>query len=506
MYPDYQDRRRFQIAVIGSPTSDEVIYLPPEHRDFYRVKRILGSNRCYCGKLLGGCGGELVPTKGAHRVCFLRHLPGAGCSLEKLHEAAADHMFIARDIKNLLQENGTDSQKPRYEFPELPIGAGVAVRHGRSGLVYAHLSNASAGRWEETPGLKEFRASNPSVLYGEAVSPGLIDLDTRGFALRVRCETHGGDRSTSIGTQVGRNKTCWTPIRKCFFAHGEILTPFLERHKGMVVPTEEALQERSHRSTVFAMPQAPEIDPSLVSLRRRYESARDSDDLLELFLVREELAEIQRQHPNLLGLDRLWSAVQKLYRRLVPPYYLVSVDFWGTVAEYVRQRRQLQRETLLGIYHRAEALNEGDSKSRTALEWMRSDLGFAQPGTPIFQIGSNFDTAEFESVAKDTWSVLKEAAAKQESITWTALNRRLDGKFNGIATSQVIDMFLYIQQDLLGISTPVSALVATSKGLRHPDFYDGVLERLGTKPETVRAIESCWRRDRKLLFRRFGRP
>jgi hypothetical protein len=229
--------------------------------------------------------------------------------------------------------------------------------------------------------------------------------------------------------------------------------------------------------------------------------------VLELLLVREEIKEARDRDPQLLGIGTLWSAVQKRFRQVVPsPGWWGVTDFWRRVADYVQQRRQAQREHLLEIYRHTESLSNGDRRSRHALEWMRDDLGISRGGPPLSLVKWTFDETEYETVAKDTWAILKESAAEGKSVIWTTLNKRLDGRFNGISTSHIIDLFIHIQQELAETTTPVSALVTTSKGNRHPDYYDGVLERLGMKPETTEEIEGRWRRDRQRLFRDFDRP
>jgi hypothetical protein len=270
MQPDYQDRRRFQIAVVGSPSSDRVIYLPPEHRSFSEVKFMLGASRCYCGTLLGGCGGELVPTKGTGRVCFLRHLSGSECDLARLREDAADHIFIGR---GLLKLRGVGADRPRYEFPELRVGGAVAVRANLTHQIYTHLSNESARRWETTRELEDFRESRVSVLYGEAVRSDFVKPNDRGFALRVRCRTQGNRRTVDIGTQVSLSKIWWAPIRNCRYERGEIQTPYLKRRDGALVPTAYALDEKPARFEASAMPHDPILDHSLVRLRKKYELA-----------------------------------------------------------------------------------------------------------------------------------------------------------------------------------------------------------------------------------------
>ncbi|MEU1575532.1 hypothetical protein ABZ519_31120 [Streptomyces collinus] len=66
-----RDTRRIQTAVLGSAVSEEPLMLPLEAIQVDAFRQRHQGETFWCGRLLGGCGGQLTTKLYTDRVCSL---------------------------------------------------------------------------------------------------------------------------------------------------------------------------------------------------------------------------------------------------------------------------------------------------------------------------------------------------------------------------------------------------------------------------------------------------
>ncbi|MEV7022088.1 competence protein CoiA family protein [Kitasatospora sp. NPDC093558] len=212
------DSRRVQTAVIGGPDSDQPVIAPEQPHHLDELRRHFGTDQFWCGTHLGGCGEKLMTKRYEWKVCHFSHYPDRDGSKPTCHRSAtgvesADHLFIKRDVKAWLADQGYLAQA---DLRSLGHDPGDAVdfwlcptgQHLRFAL---HPGDYRTWRRAvESLGAKTGRVE---WVFGR---DGAVVTDTvarRGYALRVRCETQGTDRRVLIGVVTANTGTVpWAPL------------------------------------------------------------------------------------------------------------------------------------------------------------------------------------------------------------------------------------------------------------------------------------------------------
>ncbi|MFJ1793102.1 hypothetical protein [Kitasatospora griseola] len=228
------DSRRVQTAVVGGPESDRPIIAPEEPHNLDEFRRHFGTDQFWCGTLLGGCGEKLMTKRYESKVCHFSHYPDRDGSKPICHRSAtgvesADHLFIKRDVKAWLADQGHLAQA---DLRSLGHGPGDAVdfwlratgQHLRFALHpgdYRNWRRAMESLGAKT-GRVEWVFERDGVVVNDMVA-------RRGYALRVRCETHGTDRRVLIGlATAGTGAIPWAPLESCRMTSEGLIPPALD--------------------------------------------------------------------------------------------------------------------------------------------------------------------------------------------------------------------------------------------------------------------------------------
>ncbi|MER7932109.1 MULTISPECIES: hypothetical protein [unclassified Streptomyces] len=235
------DTRLVQTAVIGGRDSDQPVILPEEPHNLDEFRRQFGTDRFWCGTLLGGCGEKLMTKRYETKVCHFSHYPDrhgnrALCGRTANGVDSADHLFIKLHVTRWLMDQG---HAARAELRSLGHGPGDAVdfwlratdQHLRFELRPEDYRN-----WRKAADSLGAKEGHIEWVFGR---DGAITRDMvarQGYALRVRCETEGNDRRVLIGTVTENRTVTWSPLEQCRMAGSGLVTPALEelRAEGII--------------------------------------------------------------------------------------------------------------------------------------------------------------------------------------------------------------------------------------------------------------------------------
>ncbi|MEU5083917.1 MULTISPECIES: competence protein CoiA family protein [Streptomyces] len=231
------DTRLVQTAVIGTKDSDQPVILPEEPHNLDRFRRHFHGKRFWCGTLLGGCGGELMTKRYETKVCHFAHYPdhtGTAPVCDRVANGvdSADHLFIKRDLTAWLKAQGIRVQA---KLRNLGTSPGDAVdlwlpktRH----RMRFQLCPQDYRTWYRA----EQELSTPCeqmdwVFSSEGpISANMVQR--QGYALRVKCETHGSDRRVLIGVERADRPVVWSALDDCRLTPDGLVTPVLEELLG----------------------------------------------------------------------------------------------------------------------------------------------------------------------------------------------------------------------------------------------------------------------------------
>ncbi|MFE2864970.1 hypothetical protein [Embleya sp. NPDC059259] len=235
------DTRLIQTAVIGARDSDQPVILPEEPHNLDEFRRQFGTDRFWCGKLLGGCGEKLMTKRYETKVCHFSHYPDrhgsrATCGRTANGVDSADHLFIKLHVTRWLADQG---HAARAELRSLGHGPGDAVdfwlratdQHLRFELHPEDYRN-----WRKAADSLGAKEGHIEWVFRP---DGTITRDMmarQGYALRVRCETKGNDRRVLIGTMTENRGVIWAPLEQCRMSSSGLETPILEelRAEGII--------------------------------------------------------------------------------------------------------------------------------------------------------------------------------------------------------------------------------------------------------------------------------
>ncbi|MEV7928470.1 hypothetical protein [Kitasatospora sp. NPDC088779] len=228
------DSRRVQTAVIGGPDSDRPVIAPEEPHNLDEFRRHFGTDQFWCGTHLGGCGEKLMTKRYEWKVCHFSHYPDRDGSKPTCHRSAtgvesADHLFIKRDVKAWLADQGHLAQG---DLRSLGHGPGDAVdfwlRATEQHLRFA-LHPGDYRSWRRAVESLGAKTGRVEWVFGR---DGVVVNDMvarRGYALRVRCETQGTDRRVLIGlVTAGTGAIPWAPLESCRMTSEGLIPPALD--------------------------------------------------------------------------------------------------------------------------------------------------------------------------------------------------------------------------------------------------------------------------------------
>ncbi|MEU3659850.1 hypothetical protein AB0E77_08805 [Streptomyces sp. NPDC032940] len=221
------DHRLVQTAVIGNSKSDHPVILPMEASELEAWRRRHPKYTYWCGYELGGCGAKLMDRLYRDKVCHFAHVAGGPtCGRAATGETSADHLFIKRGLRRLLDKQG---QRGEVRTRDLGSGPGGAVdlhlpaarrrlRFQLSPLAYRGWRTANLDLGDDVDEVDWFFGTD-GPLTKEI-------LARNGYALRFRLETRGGERRVYIGTQThGGPSVRWDPLEDCRIEQAGLLTP-----------------------------------------------------------------------------------------------------------------------------------------------------------------------------------------------------------------------------------------------------------------------------------------
>ncbi|MBZ4016263.1 hypothetical protein CCS38_11025 [Streptomyces purpurogeneiscleroticus] len=226
------DTRLIQTAVIGNCDSDQPVILPEEPHNLDQFRLRFGTDRFWCGTLLGGCGEQLMTKRYEDKVCHFAHFPdpeGArDCHRTAKGVESADHLFIKRDVAAWLAGQGHAAQA---DLRSLGHGPGDAVDfwlRATEQLLRFELRSEDYRTWRRAADSLAAKAGHIEWVFGSD-SPLVDDMMARqGYALRVRCETSGTDRRVLIGVATRQGPVVWAPLDECRMTPHGLVPPALE--------------------------------------------------------------------------------------------------------------------------------------------------------------------------------------------------------------------------------------------------------------------------------------
>ncbi|MGW6614966.1 hypothetical protein ACWGA0_16090 [Streptomyces erythrochromogenes] len=226
------DTRLIQTAVIGSRDSDQAVILPEEPHNLDQFRLRFGTDRFWCGTLLGGCGEKLMSKRYEVKVCHFSHYPDPH-GIRDCHRTAngvesADHLFIKKYVKEWLAEQG---HAALAELRSHGHGPGDAVdfrMRATNQLLRFELRSEDYRSWRRAAASLAAASGHVEWVFGSD-SPLVDDMIARqGYALRVRCETSGADRHVLIGVVDQKKVVTWAPLDDCLMTADGLITPALE--------------------------------------------------------------------------------------------------------------------------------------------------------------------------------------------------------------------------------------------------------------------------------------
>ncbi|MGA5262146.1 hypothetical protein ACPCI0_18075 [Streptomyces griseoincarnatus] len=221
------DHRLVQTAVIGNSKSDHPVILPMEAPELEVWRRRHPKYTYWCGYELGGCGGRLMDRLYRDKVCHFAHVAGGPtCGRAATGESSADHLFVKRGLRRLLDKHGQ-----RGEVRTRDLGSGPG------GAVDLHLPAARRRlRFQLSPlDYRSWRAADLDLggdvdevdwFFGTDGPLAEEVLARDGYTLRFRLETRGGERRVYIGTRTHDGPSVrWDPLEDCRIEQAGLLAP-----------------------------------------------------------------------------------------------------------------------------------------------------------------------------------------------------------------------------------------------------------------------------------------
>ncbi|MGW1534212.1 hypothetical protein [Streptomyces aureus] len=224
------DHRLVQTAVIGNARSDHPVILPMAASELEVWRKRHPNYTYWCGYELGGCGGRLMDRLYHDKVCHFAHVAGGPtCGRAATGESSADHLFIKRGLRNLLNKHGQRGDVRTHDLGSGPGGAvDLHLPASRRRLRF-QLAPLDYQGWRHAGATLGADIDDVDWLFGTEGPLTKEVLARNGYSLRFRLETDGGERRVHIGAQTRNEPTDWTPLDECELRSEGLWTPAVEK-------------------------------------------------------------------------------------------------------------------------------------------------------------------------------------------------------------------------------------------------------------------------------------
>ncbi|MGW1930162.1 hypothetical protein [Streptomyces sp. NPDC001919] len=486
------DTRLVQTAVIGGRDSDQPVILPEEPHNLDEFRRQFGTDRFWCGTLLGGCGEKLMTKRYETKVCHFSHYPAQDGSRSACHRTAngvdsADHLFIKMHVKEWLTQQGHAAQA---ELRSLNTGPGDAVdfwlRATQQHLRF-ELQPEDYSSWRRAADSLGAKEGHVEWVFGPD-GPITRDVIARqGYALRVRCETAGTDRSVLLGTVTDKQPVGWAPLHECRMTTDGIVTPQLEELRATGAVRAGGMRNAPFpgnlplRATELIFALDPGRQPPLSSPlthRGRY---------LVPGFIKPTGSRILRAYLSLP--EEVPAPTEHFVYRLSGLARLVITDpldepgsVWAVHADSLVRLNGLDAE-------------------RTGLWRPSVSLPAAQVSAPAHTVPDALPVAPAEAerpstVADQIRQELKKVARERTTVTWDELARRTGVDLSHMPDPKRRDLLAEVDEPLRAEVPLLCVLVRTPSG-RHPFYLGAVLRKLGAQAPGSETALRRWREKEK---------
>ncbi|MFB7106667.1 hypothetical protein [Streptomyces hydrogenans] len=502
------DHRLVQTAVVGSPGSDHPVILPMDAHELSRWRSLHPSYTYYCGIQLGGCGWKLTDKLYGDRVCHFAHVEGGPiCTRTALGESSADHLFVKRGIRRLMDRH---KMRGTVETRDLGTGPGdvVEVRiPGARRRLRFQFSPLDYGSWRDSAPVSGEEIDSVDWFFGSDGPLTKNLLDRHGYTLRFRLDTHGGERRVSVGAQYRDEPavSSWTPLDACELRPEGLWTPAAEKirkappalrpagfplQSGFVftfapqaqVPDSFRFSEPGRRLVMADVkPVGSPIIRAVLSL------PNDVDIALSGHVYRSP------EHARLLVTESgTWAVRLDRYVRLNAN----EADRTGlariaprTVAALLPKSRQQSPDS-----PKIKAIRD-PRETRPNKRAGQSAVPPARQVKKLTALSSKLPNSRIQAIAR-TRELLRHAASQQETIAWQKVAARLGNPYRSLSGTRLVDFLAQVDSPLWPNTPVLTALLTESD--KPLSYFPDILTKLGvegasglspTSPKLLRWIQ-----------------
>ncbi|MBD0843501.1 competence protein CoiA family protein [Streptomyces sp. TRM68416] len=499
------DTRLVQTAVIGTKDSDQPVILPEQPYNLDQFRRHFQGKRFWCGTLLGGCGEELMTKRYETKVCHFAHFPDRTGMAPACHRVAngadsADHLFIKRDLTDWLKAQGLRVQA---ELRHLGTGPGDAVDFWlpttRQRLRF-QLCLQDYRTWYRAE--QELGTSSEQMdwIFGAEGPISANMVQRQGYALRVKCETHGSDRRVLIGVERTGRPVTWSALDDCRLTSDGLVTPVLEEllsdgsvtQRGMGAWLRPATFPLRADQIVFAIDtKAPMPKHSPLAAEGRYIITAD---------VKPAGSRIIRAHVSLP--DAVPMPTEQYVYRLHGVARLLLTDpdpqdgaQWAVRADGVIQLSGIEAERT-GLWRPGVALPKPVRttsdvpvpEQRTVTGQTATTSGRANSAA---QSASSSSTRPTPDMVARVRKALKDFARRRTLTAWSTLGSVAELNLVRLSATDRRDLLIAVDRPAAPDKPVLSALVRDSGGRPLPDMTT-IIRKLGLQPPADDVTLKLW--------------
>ena len=499
------DTRLVQTAVIGTKDSDQPVILPEEPYNLDQFRRHFQGKRFWCGTLLGGCGEELMTKRYETKVCHFAHFPDRTGLAPACHRVAngadsADHLFIKRDLTDWLKAQGVRVQA---ELRNLGTGPGDAVDFWLPSTCQRlrfQLCLQDYRTWYRAEQELSTSSEQMDWIFGAEGPISANMVQRQGYALRVKCETHGSDRRVLVGVERTGRPVTWSSLDDCRLTSDGLVTPVLEEllSDGSVIQRGKGAWLRPATfplradQIVFAIDtKAPPPKHSPLAAEDRYIITAD---------VKPAGSRIIRAHVSLPD-DVPMPTEQYVYRLYgVARLLLTDPDpqegaQWAVRADGVIQLSGIEAERT-GLWRPGVALPEPvRTTSDVPVPEQRTVAG--QTATASGRSNSAAQSSSSSSTGPDPDMVtrvrkaLEDFARRRTLTAWSTLGLVAKVNLVRLSATDRRDLLIAVDRPAAPDKPVLSALVRDSGGRPLPDMTT-IIRKLGLQPPTDDVTLKLW--------------
>ncbi|MEU3606057.1 hypothetical protein AB0E83_11470 [Streptomyces sp. NPDC035033] len=508
------DHRLVQTAVVGSPGSDHPVILPMDAHELSRWRSLHPSYTYYCGIQLGGCGWKLTDKLYGDRVCHFAHVEGGPtCTRTALGESSADHLFVKRGIRRLMDRH---KMRGTVETRDLGTGPGdvVEVRiPGARRRLRFQFSPLDYGSWRDSTPAPGEEIDSVDWFFGSDGPLTKNLLDRHSYTLRFRLDTHGGERRVSVGAHYRDEPavSAWTPLDACELRPEGLWTPAVEKIR-KAPPALRAAGFPLQSGFVFAFaPEAPVPDSFRFGEPGRRLVMADvkpvASPIIRAVLSLPDDIEIalsghvyrSPEHARLLVTESgTWAVRLDRYVRLNAN----EADRTGlariaprTVAPVLPKSRQQSSES-----PKIKAIRD----PREARPNKRRGQPAATPSVRQAEAPttSSYMLPRMDAISR-TRRLLRRAAAEQETIAWRNVAAGLGRPYRELSGTSLVDFLAQVDSPLWANTPVLTALLTENDGPL--SCFPDVLRKLGVQgasrlSPTSPALRRWIQRERERAF------